>query len=74
MKEVHRKGIDYHISEPGLLNQNPFEGFIREVRRIWYRTTVSKRVTRQLWDYGVIWVVVVVVVVLTTGLCGVSKT
>ena len=32
MKEVHKKGIDYHTSEPDLHNHNPFEGVIREVR------------------------------------------
>ena len=32
MKEVRRKGIDYHIREPDLHSHNPVEGFIREVR------------------------------------------
>ena len=56
MKEVRKQGIDYHISEPNLHNQNPAEGVIREIRRRWYRTMVRKRVPRQLWDYGITWV------------------
>ena len=56
MKEVHRQGIYYHISEPDLHNQNPVENLIREVRQKWYRTMVTKRVPRKLWDYGVSWV------------------
>ena len=55
MKEIRRNDIDYHVSEPGLHNQNPSEGVIREVRKKWYRTMVRKRVPRQLWDYGVVW-------------------
>ena len=56
MKEVRRQGIDYHISEPDLNNQNPVEGVIREVIWKWYQTMVRKRAPRQLWDYGVSWV------------------
>ena len=56
MKEVRKQGIDYHISEPDLHNQNPVEGVIREIRRRWYRTMVRKRVPRELWDYGASWV------------------
>ena len=29
MKEVHRQGIGYHISEPEIHNNNPVEGVIR---------------------------------------------
>ena len=56
MKEARRQGIDYHISETELHNQNTFEGVIRKVRLTWYCTTVKKRVPRQLWDYSVSWV------------------
>ena len=54
-KEVHRKGIDHHISEPDLHNQNLVVGVIREVRRKLYHTMVKKRIPRQLRDYGVSW-------------------
>ena len=33
MREVRRQGIDYHISETDLHNQNPFEGSIRKMRQ-----------------------------------------
>ena len=56
VKEFHRQGIHYHISEHDLHNQNPVEGVVKEVRRKWYHTMVKKRVPKQLWDYGVIWV------------------
>jgi hypothetical protein len=56
MQQVRKHGINHHISEPDLHNQNPVEGVIREIRRKWYRTMIRKRVPRKLWDYGVIWV------------------
>ena len=46
MKEVLRKGIDYHIIETDLHNYNTVEGVIREVRWKGYRTMVKKRVPR----------------------------
>ena len=55
MKTIRQYGIDYHISEADLHNQNPAEGVIREIRKKWYRTMVRKRVPKQLWDYGVVW-------------------
>ena len=55
MKEVRKHGIDYHISEPEMHNQNPVEGVIREIRKKWYRTMVRKRVPKRLWDYGMSW-------------------
>ena len=56
MKNVHRKGIDYPISEPEIHNQNPVWGVIRGVSRECHHTMVNKILTRQLWDYGVSWV------------------
>ena len=56
MEEVRRQDIDYHTSELDIHNHNPVEGFIRFVRQKWYQTVVKKRVTRQLWYYGVSWV------------------
>ena len=56
MKEVHRQGIDYHISETDFHNRNPAEGVIREAEWKWYHNIVKKRVPRQIWDYGVSWV------------------
>ena len=56
MKEVHRQDIDCHMSEKEPNNHNPVEGFIREVKRKWYRNMVNKMVTRQILDYGVSWI------------------
>eukprot|EP00957_Ditylum_brightwellii_P078752 5987530-Ditylum_brightwellii.AAC.1 len=56
LKEVRRQGIDYHVSEPDLQNQNPVEGVIQEIRRKWHCTMIRKQVPRQLWDYGSCWV------------------
>ena len=33
MKYLHSQDIGYHISEPDLHKQNPFEGFVMEARR-----------------------------------------
>ena len=55
MKEIRKHGIDYHISEPEMHNQNSAEGVIREIRKKWYRTMVRKRVPKKLWDYGMCW-------------------
>ena len=56
MKEVHRKGIGYHISETELHNHISFEGVIREVMYNCYDTMVKKRASRKIWDYGISWV------------------
>ena len=45
MKELHRQGIYYHISETDIHNQNPVEGVINEVRWKWYRTMINKKST-----------------------------
>ena len=55
MKTVRHYGIEHHISEPNMHNQNPVEGVIREIRKKWYRTMIRRRVPRQLWDYGMVW-------------------
>ena len=56
MKKVRSEGIEYHIIEPGMHNQNPVEGVIGQIRRRWYRTMIRKQVPKQLWDYGMRWV------------------
>ena len=56
MSQVRKHGIDYHIAEPDLHNQNPAEGCIREIRRRWYRIMVQKQVPEPFWDYGMRWV------------------
>ena len=56
MKQVNSNGISLKISEPGMHNQSPAEGVVREVRRRWYRTMFKKRVPKIFWDYGMRWV------------------
>ena len=56
MKQIRTHSIYYHISEADLHNQNQAEGFTRKIRRNWYRTTIRRRVPRELWDYGIRWV------------------
>ena len=56
MQQIRLHGIKYHIAEPGVMNQNPVEHVIGEIRRKWYRTMIRKRVPRALWDYGMTWV------------------
>ena len=53
MKEVHRKGIDYHIIDTDLRNQKPVQGVFKEARYKWYHTMVNKRAPRKLLDRGV---------------------
>ena len=48
MKTVKHYGIQHHIPEPDLHNQNPFEGVSREIRKKWYCAMVRKRVPRIL--------------------------
>ena len=56
MKQIRTHDIDYHISEPGMHNQNPVEGVIREIRRKWYRIMIRNKVPQEFWDYGCRWV------------------
>ena len=47
MRQVRVHDINYRISEPGMHNQNPDEGVIREIRRKRFIiiTTFQKRMT-----------------------------
>ena len=56
MKKIRTRSIDYHISEADLHNQNQAEGVISELHCKWYRTMIKRRVPRDMWDYGIIWV------------------
>ena len=56
MKQIHAHNIKYHISEPGVKNQNPVERTIRELRKKWFRIMVKQRVPKELWDFGLVWV------------------
>ena len=56
MNQVRKHGINFHIAEPDLHNQNPVEGCIRELRRKWYRIMIQNQVPEPFWDYGLRWV------------------
>ena len=56
MKQIHKHGITWHVSEPYRPDQNAAEGVIREIRRKWFRVMIRKNMPRRLWDYGIQWV------------------
>ena len=56
MHQIRSHGINYHIAEPDVKNQNPVEPVIGEIRRKWYRTMIRKKVPKVLWDFGMTWV------------------
>ena len=53
---VKKHDIRTHVSEPGLHNQSPAEGVVREIKKRWYRVMFKKKVPPSLWDYGLRWV------------------
>ena len=57
MEQVRKHHIDYHVTEPERYNQSRVEGVIREIRKKWFRVMTKKHVPKQLWDYGLRWVV-----------------
>ena len=56
MKIVREANINYHISEPWRLNQNPLEAAIREVKKRLYRLMLKIRVLRRLWNFALRWI------------------
>lgn len=56
MRQIRVYDIYYHISEPWMHNENPVEGCIRKLRRKWYRIMIRKKVSQELWDYGLCWI------------------
>jgi hypothetical protein len=56
MKHVRDYAIDYHITEPNRPQQNRAETVIREVKKRWFRQMVKRKVSKRLWDYGMVWV------------------
>jgi hypothetical protein len=51
-RQVRKYNIRTHVSEPGLHNQSPAEGVVRELKRRWYRTMFKNQVPALFWDYG----------------------
>ena len=48
MHQIRSHGIDYHVAEADVKNQNPAEPVIGEIRRKWYRTMMRKQVRPSL--------------------------
>ena len=42
-----------HVSAPRRPDENPAEGFIRELKRKWYRIQDKVNAPDRLWDFGV---------------------
>jgi hypothetical protein len=55
MKHVRDYAIDYHVTEPNRPQQNRAETVIREVKKRWFRQMVKRKVSKRLWDYGIVW-------------------
>jgi hypothetical protein len=53
---IWRYEIKYHVSDPRRPNENPAEQAIHEVKKIWYRLMLKKKIPSRLWDYGFTWV------------------
>ena len=53
---VQKHAIDLHVTEPHHHNQSKVEGVVREIRKRWFWVMLKKKVTKQLWDYGIKWV------------------
>ena len=57
MEQVQNHHINYHVMEQERYNQLQVEEVIREVRKKWFRVMTKKYIPKQLWDYGLRWVV-----------------
>ena len=57
MEQVRKHHIDYHVTEPERYNQSRVERVIHEIRKKWFRVMTKKYVPKQLWEYGLRWVV-----------------
>ena len=56
MKTINKYGTGYHDSSPRIPNENLLEGAISEIKKRWYRIMLKNKVTKILWDYGLIWI------------------
>ena len=56
MKTVRKYDTQYHISSPSRPNENPAEGSISELKKIWYRIMLKNEAPERLWDYGLLWI------------------
>ena len=56
MKEVHKHGIELHVTEPYFHNQSKVEGVIREMRKKLCHVMLRMKTLHMLWYYGIKWV------------------
>ena len=49
-KCIQRNEINYHVSHPKRPTENPAEGGIREIKRMFYRIQTKRNVPGRLWD------------------------
>ena len=56
LKTFRKYDTEYHISSPCSANENPEEGSIREMKKIWYRIMYKNKFLERLWDYELVWI------------------
>ena len=56
MKTVRKYDTQYHISGPRRPNENPAEGSIIELKKIWYCIMIKNKASERLWDHGLVWI------------------
>ena len=54
MTNVRNYDIQYYISSPLRPNENPAEGSIRELKKVWYHIMVKNKLPERFWDYGLV--------------------
>ena len=55
-KNLRKYSIKNHVSAPRRRNKTPAEGYIREIKRRFYRIMERNRVPKRVWDYLTVWV------------------
>ena len=50
-KTIWKNEINFHISHPRRPDENPAEGGIREIKRLFYRIETKRNVPGRLWDF-----------------------
>ena len=57
MNRINKYGTRYDVSIQRRPNENPMEGAIHEIKKIWYRIMLNNKVLNRLWNYGLIWII-----------------
>ena len=57
IKTVKKYYSQYHTSIPSRPSENPSEGSIRELKKIWYRIMLKNKAPKRLRDYGPVWII-----------------